>query len=110
MSPDIDEYIDVRDMHPDYSEMECWNCGATERIGPNRHMRICHNCFMDNSPTDHESESTVEGPDGELYVDYRLLWYGDVSRAEARRRYKEKTADIREQSKRYDARDRAVRL
>lgn len=90
----LDQYVDVRDIHPDWWEMECWNCGHTERIGPNRHMRVCRHCFMDNKPTDHDAESTVEGPDGKLYTDYRLLWYGDISIEEAQRRYEENTSDI----------------
>jgi len=50
---------------------------------------------MDNRPTEHDGESVVEGPDGELYVDYRKLWYGDdVSIDEAQKRYESKTADI----------------
>jgi len=90
----LEDYTDVRDVHPDYSKMECWNCGHTERIGPNRHIRVCHNCFMDNRTTDHDGKYTVVGPDGERYTDYRLVWYGDVSYQEAQRRYKEKTADM----------------
>jgi len=106
----LEDYIDVRDIHPDYSNMECWNCGHKERIGPNRHMRICHNCFMDNDTTDHETDSTVEGPDGNLYLDYRLLWYGDVSFQEAQERYENSTKDMRERTKRKRARERTVRL
>lgn len=106
----LNGYVDARDIHPDYSEMTCWNCGHTERVGPNRHMRICHNCFMDNRPTDHETSSTVEGPDGELYTDYRLLWYGDVSIEEAQRRYEKKTKDVQERAERRRARERTVKL
>lgn len=109
-APTVDDYVDIRDVHPDYDEMECWNCGHTERIGPNRRMRICHNCFMDNSPTDHDGESIVEGPDGELYVDYRLLWYGDVSIEEAQARYERRTKDARDRGRRHRARERTVRL
>ena len=106
----LSDYVDVRDIHPDYSMMECWNCGHTERIGPNRHMRVCHNCFMDNQPTDHETSSTVEGPDGELYVDYRQLWYGDVSIEEAQRRYEDNTKEMQERFKRDRARERTVKI
>ena len=104
------DYVDIRDIHPDWGEMECWNCGHVERVAPNRHMRICHNCFMDNSPTDTEGEYTVEGPDGESYTDYRLLWYGDVSIEEAQRRYEEKTEDVNEWIKRDRSNDRSVAL
>jgi hypothetical protein len=106
----IDQYVDIREIHPDFDEQECWSCGHTEWIGPSRHTRVCHNCFVDNSPTDHDGSSVVEGPDDELYVDYRLLWYGDVSLEEARQRYDEKTEGIRERAARSRARERAVRL
>lgn len=105
-----DGYIDIREVHPDYWELECWNCGATEWVGPNRHMRICHNCFMDNKPADYDTDYTVEGPDGNQYVDYRLLWFGDVSITEAQERYEEDTRDVRKSAERTRARDRAVRL
>ena len=104
------EYVDIRDIHPDWSEMECWNCGHSERVGPNRHMRICHNCFIDNSPTEHETSSTVEGPDGELYTDYRRLWYGDIPVGEAQQRYETNTKGVRERGERERARERVVRL
>jgi hypothetical protein len=106
----LEEYADAKELHPDYTLMECWNCGHTEWIGPNRHKRVCHRCFMDNSPSDHSGDSTVEGPDGQQYVDYRLLWYGDVSWEEARKKYRERTSDIRERARRDRARDRTVRL
>ena len=104
-----DTYVDVRDVHPDWAEMECWNCGHVERVAPNRHTRVCHNCFMDNSPTETDSDYTVEGPDG-FYVDYRLLWYGDVSVEEAQKRYESKTGDVKESIKRRRAHDRRVRI
>lgn len=107
---EVGSYVDIRDIHPGYSLMECWNCGHTEWVGLHRRMRICHNCFMDNEPTDHETSSTVEGPDGEVYMDYRQLWYGDVSIEEAQRRYDENTKSIKESIERDRARERAVRV
>lgn len=107
---DLEDYVDIRDIHPDYSEMECWNCGHVERIHPNRHILTCHNCFMGNDPVDREASSTVEGPDGELYTDYRQLWYGDVSIEEAQRRYEESTKDIQERIERDRARERTVSI
>lgn len=106
----LEDYTDVKEIHPDYHEMECWNCGETEWIEPNRHMRVCHYCFMDNNPTEHETSSTVVGPDGEYYCDYRKLWYGDVSLETAREKYRNKTEDVRNRAKRSRARDRQVRL
>ena len=104
------EYTDIRDILPDWSTMQCWNCGHEERISPNRRMRICHHCFMDNSSTEHDGEYAVEGPDGDLYTDYRLLWYGDVSYAEAQRQYESSTKDMTERFKRSEAWDREINL
>jgi len=103
-------YIDIRDIHPDWELMKCWNCGHTERIAPNQHMRVCHNCFMDNSPTDVEGEDTVKGPDDKTYVDYRLVWYGDISIEEAKRKYKRNTKEASNSIRKSRARNREVSI
>jgi|AKVG01.1.fsa_nt_gi hypothetical protein len=55
-------------------------------------------------------EYTVEGPDGEQYIDYRIVWYGDVSLEEARRRYERATKNDEEDIRKMRARERSVRV
>lgn len=98
------DYTDVRELHPDFDEQECWNCGYTELR--ERWFRKCPECFMGQEQHDGDGEFfTAEG-----YIDYRLLWYGDVDLAEAKRRYDDETKEMREQLERDRARKRAVWL
>lgn len=82
------QYIDVRELHPDYYEQECWNCGHSELR--NQPFRCCPECFMGQEKHDPEPEHHTD----EGYIDYRLLWYGDVSMEEAHRRYGETQEDV----------------
>ncbi|WP_337653212.1 hypothetical protein [Halomontanus rarus] len=82
------EYIDVRELHPDYYEQVCWNCGHSELR--NRPFTSCPECFMGQKKTDSDGEFVTD----EGYIDYRRLWYGDVSMEEAHRRYGETTDEI----------------
>lgn len=82
------DYVDIRAIHPDYYVQECWNCGHSEHR--NRPFKVCPECFMGQKEVDHDGESVTD--DG--YVDYRLLWYGDVSMEEAHRRYGETSEEV----------------
>jgi len=98
------EYVDIREIHPDFFEQECWNCGYTELR--KRPFNSCPGCFMGQEQTGADGEYTTD----EGYVDYRKLWYGDVSLEEAHRRYEENTEDTRRRIQRRRARERTVRL
>lgn len=100
------DYVDARDIHPDWREFECWNCGHTERVGPNRKIKMCHECFMGQDESDLSGEHLSEHG----HINYRTLWYGDVSIEEAKKQYEENTAKIRERIERERARERTVRL
>lgn len=105
----MSEYVDIRDIHPTYEWQECWNCDNRKRIRTDRPpWRVCKGCFMGQVPVDEDLQTDITTPEG--YTDYRLLWYGDVSIAEAKRRYRETTEEITERHRRRDASDRAVRL
>ncbi|WP_121744911.1 hypothetical protein [Natronorubrum halophilum] len=83
------EYTDVREIHPDYYEQECWNCGYSALR--KRSFQTCPKCFMGQEQhEDRDSEIYTD----EGYIDYRLLWYGDVSMEEAHRRYGETQEDV----------------
>lgn len=101
------EYVDVRDLLDVFEWRECWNCGNEKRVRTDQPpWKVCHECFMGQQQTDRDTEYVT--PEG--YVDFRRLWYGNVSIAEAKRRYEENTAEIRERHARERARDRTVRV
>ena len=100
----MSEFIDIREIHPDYYEQECWNCGYTELR--NRPYRKCPECFMGQDGTDADGDYVTE----EGYIDYRKLWYGDVTIEEAKRRYEANTKSVRERLKRNRGRERSVRI
>jgi len=86
MSDGADRYVDVREIHPDYERRSCWNCDNTwlaRRTA--RGTKACHHCFMGQEQVGHPDESHDHIRAG--YIDYRLLWYGDVSVEEARERF-----------------------
>lgn len=100
------DYVDIREIHPDWREAECWHCGNTwlER----RPEKVCHGCFMGQQKVDeeHRGDSTVNG-----YTDYGELWYGEVDdRSEYADLYEESTAEVRERLKRSRTRDREVKI
>ena len=97
-------YVDVREVHPDYREEECWNCGNTRLV--KRRWTVCKECFMGQKQHGRNASSTT----AEGYTDYRLLWYGDVSIEEAKRLYKETQEDVRESMGRPGESKRTVRL
>lgn len=101
---DLSDYVDVRAIHPDYYERECWNCGYSELR--KRPFTCCPECFMGQKKHDYDTESRTE----EGYTDYRILWYGDIPLEEAHERYEEGTKDVRESMERRRARERQVRL
>lgn len=79
-----EDYIDARELCVEYRQGECWNCGHTRWLWRRGvPWNVCKECFMGQRQHDHEAEYTT--PEG--YTDYRLLWYGDVSIAEAKRRF-----------------------
>lgn len=97
------EYIDVRELHPDYRHVECWHCGASWYEKHPR--RMCHECIMGQEPRP-PGEYVVEGR-----VDYGRLWYGDVDdRAEYRERYEEETAEVAARCRRRRAAEREVNI
>lgn len=93
-----DDFVDVREVHPDYRRAECWNCGHTWL--EKRPKTVCHECFMGQDDGHDGEYATDEG-----YINYGALWYEPgLSRAEMKRRYREKTATVRERMQRRRAR------
>jgi len=75
----LDDYIDLRRLHLSYEEKECWNCGNTWFREARPAESICSNCLWGQG--DHKD---VDEP-----TDYGELWYGDISREEMKREYKQ---------------------
>lgn len=99
------EYVDVRDVHPDWREETCWNCGNTERV--RRIWRVCHECFMGQQQANRDAESVTD----EGYTDYGLLWYGEADdREEYKRQYEQNTAETSDRLLRDRAMEREVRI
>jgi NMD protein affecting ribosome stability and mRNA decay len=105
----VDDYRDIRDIHPDWRWHECWHCGHRWRVRRPVDKRLCRHCFFGQEQLDSDDPRvTGNAPTKQGYINYRELWYGDVSPAEARRRFGETKQEI---SKRGAAAvDREVRL
>lgn len=104
----MSNYIDIRELMSNYERRECWNCGdgRWERLDAPQTI-MCRECFMgQRGGDDRDTSKDHITPEG--YVDYRQLWYGDVSLAEAKRKYEHSTKDSRERMQRMDARERSV--
>lgn len=90
--PGSKEYIDVREIHPDWRWQTCWNCGHEWLIRRPTQGRVCRECFMGQNEVDEEKRGEYETEEG--YTDYGRLWYGDVSLEEKKRQYKQAKEDV----------------
>lgn len=104
------QYVDVRDLMPNFEWQECWNCGNEKRIRTDTpgHWICCRECFMGQRKVPEERRGEYETEDG--YTDYRRLWYGDVSIEQAKRKHERVVNTAKQRSKKIRSRDRTVRL
>ena len=87
----MEDYVDIRSVHPEYWMVQCWNCGHEWFAATVSQARVCHGCLMGQEELDHESESVT--PEG--YMDYGRLWYGDIPRREMVERFERTKEDAR---------------
>jgi len=80
----LDDYVDLRRLHIEYEEKECWNCGHTWFRQARPAESICSECLWGQGDNERVDELT----------DYGELWYGDISRDEMRRKHQQTRGEM----------------
>lgn len=86
---DLDDYVDLKNLHPDLRDYECWNCGHTgqRRQEKSKGAVICSNCYHGQ---------------GDEKVDYIEMWYPDMPRDVGIQRQRQMRAEAIEAHNRHN--------